>query len=168
MVGAAAVNMVVKADLSALKQATWREFSMRFAFGGAMTVLAGLIAKHYGPELGGLFLAFPAIAPASVTLLDQQVKEQRQRAGMEGHTRGRKVAALDMFGTLWGSAGLIAFGLVVWKMGPLYTPWAVLPLAMIAWFAAAFSVWELRRLLKHGRGTRRKTALSNVSVRSRH
>ena len=150
------MNMVVKADFSALKEASWREYAMRFVFGGAMTAIAGLIAKHYGPELGGLFLAFPAIAPAAVTLLDQHVKERKERAGMEGHTRGRKVAALDMFGTLWGSAGLLAFGLVIWKMGPSYTPWAVLPVAMLAWCAAAFSVWELRRLLKRVRNWTRE------------
>lgn len=162
------MSMVVKADFSALKDTTWREYAIRFAFGGTMTVMAGLIAKRYGPELGGLFLAFPAIAPASVTLLDQHVKEQRERAGMEGHTRGRKVAALDMFGTLWGSAGLVAFALVIWKMGPSFTPWAVLPVAMIAWFAAAFSVWELRRLLKHVGGSRAKAPVNSGSVRSRH
>lgn len=162
------MSKVVKADLSDLKQATWREYAMRFVFGGAMTVIAGLIAKHYGPELGGLFLAFPAIAPASVTLLDQHVKEQRERAGLDGHRRGRKTAALDMFGTLWGSTGLIAFGLVIWKMVPSYTPRVVLPVAMVAWCMAAFSTWELRRLLKHGRSAGPKTALSHISARSRH
>ena len=102
--------MVVKADISALKQASWLEYAIRFLFGGLMTVIAGLIAKHYGPGLGGLFLAFPAIAPAAATMIDQHAKEQRQRAGLEGHTRGRKTAALDMFGTVWGSVGLLAFG----------------------------------------------------------
>jgi hypothetical protein len=159
MVGAAAMKgMVVKADLSELKGADWREYAMRFFFGGSMTVIAGLIAKHYGPELGGLFLAFPAIAPATVTLIDQNVKQEREQAGLEGHTRGRKTAALDMFGTLWGTAGLVAFGFVIWKMGASHSTRAVLTTAMIAWFVAAFSVWELRRLLKRRRTGRPQNA----------
>jgi hypothetical protein len=39
--------------------------------GGVVTVVAGLLAKHYGPVFGGLFLAFPAIFPASATLVDK-------------------------------------------------------------------------------------------------
>lgn len=159
-------SMVIKADFSALKHANWHEYAIRFFFGGSMTVIAGLIAKHYGPELGGLFLAFPAIAPATVTLLDQQVKQQREHAGLEGHTRGRKTAALDMFGTVWGSAGLIAFGLVIWKMGASHSAWMVLPLATIVWFAGAFSVWELRRLLKHRKALRAGASLDRISARS--
>ncbi len=159
-------SMVVKVDFSVLRRVDWREYAVRFFFGGSMTVVAGVVAQHYGPELGGLFLAFPAIAPATATLLDQHVKQERQRAGLEGHTRGRKVAALDMFGTVWGSTGLVAFALVVWKIGPLLTAWAALPLATIAWFAAAFSVWELRRMLKHRRVARPKPSLDQISVRN--
>jgi hypothetical protein len=157
-------SMAVKADFSALKEANWREYAIRFFFGGSMTVIAGLIAKHYGPELGGLFLAFPAIAPATATLLDQQVKQEREHAGLEGHTRGRKTAALDMFGTVWGSAGLLAFGLVIWKMGPSHSAGTVLPAATIVWFAVAFSMWELRRLLRHRRAARPKAKLDRVSL----
>lgn len=140
--------MVIKADISALKQASWLEYSIRFVFGGLMTVIAGLVAKHYGPELGGLFLAFPAIAPAAATMIDQHAKERKQRAGYTGHTRGRKTAALDMFGTVWGTVGLLAFGLVIWQMGPSHSPALVLSAATAAWLAGALSTWELRRFLK--------------------
>jgi hypothetical protein len=158
--------MVVKADISALKQANWLEYGIRFLFGGTMTVIAGLIAKHYGPELGGLFLAFPAIAPAAATLLDQHAKEQRQRAGLEGHTRGRKTAALDMYGTLWGSVGLVAFGLVIWRMGGSHSTWMVLSVATGAWFVGTLSTWELRRILKRWRVAHPKTGLDRISARS--
>src|SRR4051812_46368814 len=125
--------MIIKADISELSKTKWHEYVLRFVFGGGMTFLAGLIAKHYGPGMGGLFLAFPAIAPAAATLLDQHAKQEKQRAGLEGHTRGRKVAALDMYGTLWGTAGLLAFALVVWQMGPAHSTWLVLALATLAW-----------------------------------
>lgn len=36
-----------------------------------VTALAGVIAKHYGPVIGGLFFAFPAIFPASATLIEK-------------------------------------------------------------------------------------------------
>jgi hypothetical protein len=158
--------MVVKADISALKKASWIEYGIRFLFGGTMTVLAGLIAKHYGPELGGLFLAFPAIAPAAATMIDQHAKEQKQRAGLEGHTRGRKTAALDMFGTVWGSVGLLAFGLVIWQMSPAHSGGMVLLVATLAWFIGALSTWELRRILKHRRAARPEATLEQISMRN--
>lgn len=140
--------MVVKADISALWSGKWQEYAIRFFFGGLITVIAGLIAKHYGPVLGGLFLSFPAIAPATATLLDQRQKQAKEKAGMNGHTRGRRVAALDMFGTLWGSAALLAFGLVSWLVAPRHSAWFVLSLATVVWFGCAVGIWEMRRLLK--------------------
>src|ERR1041384_7098613 len=131
-----------------------------------MTVIAGVIAKHYGPELGGLFLAFPAIAPAAATMIDQHAKQEKQRAGFEGHTRGRKIAALDMFGTVWGTVGLLAFGLVIWQMGPSHSAGLVLTLATLAWFVGALSTWELRRIIKHNRATRPKANLDRVAMRN--
>lgn len=156
--------MVIKADISALKKASWFEYALRFVFGGLMTVIAGLMAKHYGPELGGLFLAFPAIAPASVTMLDQHVKEEKQRAGFEGHTRGRKAAALDMFGTLWGTIGLLAFAVVIWKMAPSHSTWTVLVTATLAWLIGALTIFEVRRLLKRRNISPHKAAAQQVSI----
>ena len=44
----------------------------------------GIIAKKFGPGMGGLFLAFPAIFPARATLVEKHEKEKKQQAGMEG------------------------------------------------------------------------------------
>jgi len=159
--------MVIQADISALKQASWLEYSIRFLFGGLMTVIAGLIAKHYGPALGGLFLAFPAIAPAAATMIDQHAKEQKQRAGFEGHTRGRKTAALDMFGTVWGSVGLLAFGLVIWQMSPSHSAWLVLPIATAVWLVGALSTWELRRILNRQKTIHHRAALAQFPAHKR-
>jgi len=63
--------MRVSLHLLALRQTKWYEYAVRFLFGGTITVLAGLIAKQYGPTLGGLFLAFPAIFPAGATLVEK-------------------------------------------------------------------------------------------------
>jgi hypothetical protein len=159
--------MVIKADISALKKASWGEYGIRFLFGGIATVIAGLIARHYGPELGGLFLAFPAIAPATATLLDRHVKEERQRAELEGHTRGRKTAALDMFGTVWGTVGLFGFGQVIWLIGPSQSAWIVLLVAMAVWLVGALSTWELRRVLKRRKAAHHVPTLNEAYIRER-
>lgn len=62
-------NMGISINLSALKRTKWFEFVIRFSFGGAVTAGAGILAEKYGPAVGGLFLAFPAIFPAGVTLV---------------------------------------------------------------------------------------------------
>ena len=69
----------VRIDVSALGEIQWYEYGLRFLFGGAITVGAGLIAKRWGPELGGLFLAFPAIFPASATLVEKIEKEKKPK-----------------------------------------------------------------------------------------
>jgi hypothetical protein len=60
--------MIVRVKWEALRQGRWYEYIIRTILGGAATVVAGLIADHYGPTTGGLFLAFPAIFFASATL----------------------------------------------------------------------------------------------------
>jgi hypothetical protein len=60
--------MNIHLDLSSLRRVSWQAYLVRFVLGGAMTVLSGLIAKAFGPVIGGLFLAFPATFPASATL----------------------------------------------------------------------------------------------------
>jgi hypothetical protein len=57
----------VKIDTSELGQSRWQDYLLRFLFGGTVTALAGVIAKRFGPGIGGLFLAFPAILPAAAT-----------------------------------------------------------------------------------------------------
>jgi hypothetical protein len=44
---------------------------------GAITAAAGLIAGLYGPTIGGLFLAFPSILPASLTLVAHDFPDNR-------------------------------------------------------------------------------------------
>jgi hypothetical protein len=132
--------MTIRLKVSALRETSWREYFVRFALGGAMTVVAGLVAAGFGPVLGGLFLAFPAIFPASVTLVEKHVRERK------GPRRGKEDSALDALGAALGSFGLAVFAAVVWlaigRIGAL----ALLP-ATAAWFAVAATVWRLRRRL---------------------
>ena len=102
--------MIVHVKFDALRDVHWYEFAVRFALGGAMTVLAGAIASRFGPAVGGLFLAFPAIFPASVTLVEKHVRQQKEEKGLRGSRRGKQAAALDARGAALGGLGMIGFG----------------------------------------------------------
>jgi hypothetical protein len=140
----AQVIMKIKVDTAGLGQSRWYEYLVRFAFGGVVTALAGIVAKHYGPVIGGLFLAFPAIFPASATLLEKHEKEKKERVGMNGEERGRAAAAIDAAGAAMGSIGLGAFGLIVWLALPKFSTGLVLAVATIAWLLTAILIWEVR------------------------
>jgi len=138
----------VELDFSALRQIRWHEYASRFVLGGVITVATGLIAKHFGPVIGGLFLAFPAIFPASVTLVEKHEREKKQRAGIRTTLRGRLAAALDARGTAIGTLGLAAFGFVVWQLLPSYESALVLTGALAAWLVLAVAAWRLRRVCR--------------------
>ncbi len=140
--------MIPTVDVGALKQAHWYQFVVRFVLGGAVTVGTGLVARHWGPLIGGLFLSFPAIFPASASLLAKHQTEKKQRAGIPCPRRGRKAAALDAAGAVLGGCGLIAFGLVAWFGLPALAPVGALSLAAVAWLVVAVSLWWIR----HTRG----------------
>lgn len=137
--------MKIEAKLSSLKATKPHEYAIRFLFGGLVTVLAGVIAKHYGPGIGGLFLAFPAIFPATSTLLETHEEQKKQRAGFDGTNSGRKVASVDAAGTSMGAIGLLAFALIVWRYLPSYSPYLVLPAAGAAWLAVSVLLWAIRK-----------------------
>jgi hypothetical protein len=138
--------MIVQFNPSALRQTRWYEYLVRFVLGGAMTVGTGLIAARFGPVIGGLFLAFPAIFPASATLIEKHVRERKEKAGLAGQRRGKEAAALDAIGASLGSFGLAAFGLVSWLIIIESAAWALL-LATATWLAVAMVAWQVRRWL---------------------
>ncbi len=135
--------MNVSFNLGALAKAQWYEYLVRFAFGGAITVIAGILAKHFGPVFGGLFLAFPAIFPASATLVAKHETEKKQKAGIATSSRGRQAAALDAAGAAMGSMGLAGFALIVWKLLPRYNSASVFLAATAVWLALAILSWRI-------------------------
>ena len=136
---------MVEAKFSALKQTRLQEYLVRFLFGGAATVLAALIAKQFGPGYGGLFLAFPAIFPASVTLIEAHEKKRLARTGHDGTCRGRMAASIDASGAVLGSIGLAGFALVLWQLLPHSSPWLIMLAAMVVWVVLSVVLWELRK-----------------------
>jgi hypothetical protein len=139
--------MKIKLDTSGLGQSKWYEYLLRFLFGGAVTALAGIIAKRFGPEIGGLFLAFPAILPASATLIEKHEKQKKQRAGQTGVVRGKLAAGVDSMGASMGAVGLAVFALIVWQKLPDSRTGMVLASASLAWFITAVLVWRVREIL---------------------
>ena len=109
--------------------------------------MAGIIAKRFGPEIGGLFLAFPAIFPATATLIEKHEKQKKERAGESGTERGRRAAGVDAAGAAMGSVGLAVFALVVWLRLPASRTSIVLLGATLAWFATSVSLWLVRETL---------------------
>ena len=103
-------------------------------------------AARFGPVIGGLFLAFPAIFPASATLIEKHVRERKEKAGLPGARRGKEAAALDAAGAALGSFGLVAFGLVIWVIIVQSPAWALV-LASASWLAVAVLAWQVLRWL---------------------
>ncbi len=137
--------MMVTAKLDALKEIKPHEIALRFLFGGACTVLAALIARRFGPAIGGLFLAFPAIFPATASLIEKHEKEEKAEIGSDGTERGRLAAGIDAAGTAIGCIGLMGFALVVWRGLPGQRAGVVLVEALLAWVVLSVGFWLFRK-----------------------
>lgn len=103
---------------------------------------AGLIAKHYGPQIGGLFLAFPAIFPAAATLLEKHAEQAEH-----SKVRAREVAAIDAAGAAMGSLGLMVFGLLLWRGLGHRSLSLVLGIATLGWLLVAVGAWWIRKVV---------------------
>jgi hypothetical protein len=126
---------------------------LRFLFGGIVTAIAGLVALHYGPVIAGLLLAFPAIFPASATLIEKHEKQKKEKKGMSGTVRGRQAASVDAAGSAMGSLGLLVFAVIIWRFLLAHSAWAVLIAATVAWAVVSVFVWQIRkRRIGHSRG----------------
>jgi Protein of unknown function (DUF3147) len=136
----------IRFNLAALKQIKWHEYLTRFLLGGAITVITGLIAKYFGPVIGGLFLAFPAIFPSSATLIEKHEREKKHRAGIPHTMRGRLAAALEARGAAMGTLALAAFAALIWQLLPLYNAAIIFTGALVLWLALAILIWRMRKL----------------------
>ena len=117
----------VHADPHQLQKSSWSDFCVRIAFGGVVAVVAYLVGRQFGPAVAGLFLAFPAIMPASVTLVEKHA--------------GKGKAVSTARGTMAGTLGLLAFGAAVWQLSARASSWLVLAVAAVAWLAVAITGW---------------------------
>ncbi|SEK55523.1 DUF3147 family protein [Nonomuraea pusilla] len=114
----------IRVKPSKLRHTPVRGLVLRFVFGALVSVIAGVVGQRWGPLAGGVFLAFPAILGATLTLIEE---EEHQRA----------LAAQDAVGAVLGAVGMIAFAGCVWALaGRLPAP-LVLGVATAAWALVA-------------------------------
>ncbi len=139
------IVMQVKLNLSVLKETKWHQLAVRFLCGGLATAAAGVIAKKFGPGIGGLFLAFPAIFPAGATLLEKHEKERKERLGMHGSIRARKAVAIDATGAAMGSIGLLGFAWLMYRFVENAHPYVVLLISTAAWMLISLALWFVRQ-----------------------
>ncbi len=61
-------GMLIRSIPPSIHRSSWRQMSVRSAFGGAMVTLAVLVAKAGGSEIAGIASAFPAMFIATLTV----------------------------------------------------------------------------------------------------
>ena len=125
-------------DLGRLKQATARDYAIRFGFGfgfgfgAAISAIAALAGIRFKPLVGGLFLAFPAILPATLTLLEKK--------------EGKIKACADASGGILGAFGLGAFAAVASVLLRVTHPAIALAAALLAWALVAVGLYFALRM----------------------
>ncbi len=143
---------MVRLSLSSLKEGRWYEYVIRFGLGGAATAFAGFISSSFGPSIGGLFLALPAIFCASATLIEKHEIRRKREAGCKGVRRGQEAASLDAAGAALASLGLISFAVAFFLLVETSYHWAFL-LAVVSWSVTSTGAWWIRRRLRASRET---------------
>lgn len=85
-------------DFRALRELRLKDLALRFVFGAAISVAAGVIGVLVGPRAGGVTLAAPAVLPATLTIIER--------------LEGRGPAVTEIEGAVPGAIALIGFSLV--------------------------------------------------------
>jgi hypothetical protein len=137
--------MLIGINVAKLREGTPSEYLTRFLFGGTVTVLATLIAHHYGPVIGGLFLAFPGIFAPGLSMTEEHAIERKARGGANGTLFARAEASVEAAGASAGALGLTAFALTLWIGLPAHSLTLVLPLASAVWLAVSVLLWWIRK-----------------------
>jgi PncC family amidohydrolase len=121
-------------DLTKLRSITPKDYGIRFAFGFFISVVSAGATDLAGPRVGGLFLAFPAILPATLTLVERK--------------EGIAQATSDVRGATLGAIGMIAFACVVAAL-VRRSPALALVAALLAWVVVSALAYLLIRGLVH-------------------
>jgi uncharacterized membrane protein (GlpM family) len=119
-----------------LRETRARDWLIRFGFGAGVSALAGIVAAVAGPRVGGVFLAFPAILLASLTLVAKEDGVRQSRNEARGAT--------------YGTLGLVVFALTATVLVGRSPVWEALVVATIAWTLAALAGYFIARRLGHG------------------
>jgi hypothetical protein len=104
-----------------------KDYAVRFAFGAAISLAAGLVGLKFGARAGGVFLGFPAILPASLTLIQKRA--------------GKTEAAIDSEGAVLGAVALVAFATFIFVVVGHLGVAATLVLALALWLVIATALY---------------------------
>ena len=118
-------------DWSKLSKTHPPELLIRFAFGGGIALVAAIAGTVFGPKFGGLFLAFPAVLPATLTLIEKK--------------EGTAKAWADASGGVLGAVGLAAFAFTTLRLLPA-NPVVALLLALLAWLVVSAGLYFVFRV----------------------
>jgi len=110
-------------DLGSLREIRLRALALRFVFGAAVSVVAGLVGIAAGQRAGGVMLAAPAVLPATLTIIERK--------------EGRGPAVTEVQGAVLGAVALIGFAVVAAASMARLPLAAALVGALAAWAAAA-------------------------------
>jgi hypothetical protein len=139
--------LLIRIDTSGLRRTSAHEYLLRFAFGGAVTVFAGLIAKSFGPSMGGLFLAVPAIFPAAATLAEKHERQRFRSKGLKGEARAVHASGAESAGAAIGSIGLLGFAVMFSLSVPRLGSLVALLLSTAVWAVISATGWWTRKRL---------------------
>jgi len=123
----------VRFDRDALHSVQTRDLAVRFAFGFGVSVVAGIVTLAFGSRTGGLFLAFPAILPASLTLIEEK--------------EGRRQAEGNAVGAILGAVALVVFALIAFALFTHIPGVAVEAVALAAWLGVSILLYLFIRCL---------------------
>jgi hypothetical protein len=126
----------IRVRTAELGQTSLRDWLVRFGFGGGVSALAGAVSVLAGPTIGGMFLAFPAISLASLTLVAKE----------DGVPQARN----DARGAGLGTLGLLAFAVVIAVTITRWPLWAAFTAAIMVWALFAIGAYLLARMLRAG------------------
>jgi len=87
-----------------------RDLIVRFTFGAITSAVAGSLSILFSPIVGGVFLAFPAILAASLTL----IAEEEDREESREDARGAVVGALAL--AAFAGIGVLTFTVIAWPL----------------------------------------------------
>jgi Protein of unknown function (DUF3147) len=109
------------------------EYLVRFVFGAGISLAAGLIGLKFGPVVGGVFLGFPAILPASLTLIEKK--------------DGKEQASIDSVGAILGAVAMVGYAVIVVITAERWGVVASVAVALVGWLAAAVGLYFVAALL---------------------
>jgi hypothetical protein len=117
------VRLVPRFEPAEIAEHRPMEYAARFLFGAGISLAAALIGMKFGPVIGGIFLGFPAILPASLTLIEKK--------------DGRTEAAIDSEGAILGAIAMVLYAVTVVVTAATLGVVAPLILALLVWLVVA-------------------------------